>query len=444
MHKNQEMYIAILGTPVKCGNRGVLALGSSLISLCKYHVSTAEPVLLVGNRDAEPMSSLYLGKINKTHVVNFRLSLKSNIQEHLAMIFLLSLFYRLIPFSWVRKQIESCNPWIRTLVAARFVGDIRGGDSFSDIYGMQVFFTGFVTALTALLVKGSIVQFPQTYGPYNSTIAKVLARYLLTKSPVIIARDRSSQMIAQELIGSDKKVWLSPDVAFSLESKLPDQILLDNREAPAKTGPILGVNINGLMYNGGFTRNNMFGLKLDYPTFLNSLIRHLLEKENHEIWLIPHTFAPLGHVESDIEASLRTRDSLPQDAAKRVRIVTRDYDQHEIKGIIGQCDFFIGSRMHACIAALSQGIPCIGIAYSMKFSGVFETVRMQEWIIDGRTSSNEEALIKVSELYKSRDQIRPQLITAVQAAQHRLHEVFARLFSDTNFTKDPLINIMDN
>ena len=47
------------------------------------------------------------------------------------------------------------------------------------------------------------------------------------------------------------------------------------------------------------------------------------------------------------------------------------------KAVIGQCDFFIGSRMHACIAALSQGVPCVGVAYSMKFAGVFDTVGME-------------------------------------------------------------------
>ena len=65
-------------------------------------------------------------------------------------------------------------------------------------------------------------------------------------------------------------------------------------------------------------------------------------------------------------------------------IVDREYDQHEIKGVIGMCDFFVGSRMHACIGALSQGIPCVGVAYSMKFRGVFESVGVADWVVDSR------------------------------------------------------------
>ena len=43
-------------------------------------------------------------------------------------------------------------------------------------------------------------------------------------------------------------------------------------------------------------------------------------------------------------------------------MIAHEYDQHAIKSIIGRCDFFIGSRMHACIAALSQKIPTAAVA----------------------------------------------------------------------------------
>ena len=40
--------------------------------------------------------------------------------------------------------------------------------------------------------------------------------------------------------------------------------------------------------------------------------------------------------------------------------------------------------MHACIAALSQGIPAFGIAYSDKFRGVFESVGAANLVADPR------------------------------------------------------------
>jgi len=69
------------------------------------------------------------------------------------------------------------------------------------------------------------------------------------------------------------------------------------------------------------------------------------------------------------------RDKYPD----RIGVVRGQYSPSEIKYIIGSCDFFIGARMHACIAALSQGIPAVAIAYSDKFTGVMQTVGAGGW-----------------------------------------------------------------
>jgi len=112
-----------------------------------------------------------------------------------------------------------------------------------------------------------------------------------------------------------------------------------------------------------------------------------------------------------------------------VRIVVREYDQHEIKGVIGQCDFFIGSRMHACIAALSQGVPCVGIAYSMKFQGVFDSDGMHGWVVDAREATEAQAITRIIELYRMRDSVRGDLDRNADDARRRLNEIFRRLIS---------------
>ena len=421
------MNICVMGTSVSSGNRGVLALGASLTSLCLQTVPNAELKLLLGHNKADTFFVKVGAKEYAIPVVHCRLSPRSKLQDHLAWILCLSILFRFLPP--LRPSILRANKWIRTIAEADMIGDVRGGDSFSDIYGLKGFLLGFIVVWTVLLVKREIVQFPQTYGPYKSPLARRLARYLLQNSSTVIARDKQSQALAQEILGKNKTVLLSPDVAFSLEAVRPREIILD----PPLKGPtdsrIIGLNVSGLIYNGGYTRNNMFGLKLEYPSFLRLLVVAILKKTDGELWLVPHTFEPSKSVESDPNASSRLRDSLPQELQSRVRIVAAAYDQHEIKGIIGMCDFFIGSRMHSCIAALSQGIPCVGIAYSMKFDGVFESVGVRDWVVDGRKLSNEEAVTRVLDLYDQRDQVRNRLTRHANAARVQLNEVFGRLLT---------------
>lgn len=112
-----------------------------------------------------------------------------------------------------------------------------------------------------------------------------------------------------------------------------------------------------------------------------------------------------------------------------MRIVTGQYDQHEIKGVIGQCDFFIGSRMHACIAALSQGVPCVGVAYSDKFEGVFDSVGMRGWVVDGRQATNEQSVARILDLYRIRESVRRDLKAKADEAIMELKDIFQRLLS---------------
>ncbi len=430
-----------MGTPVSSGNQGVLALAASLIDLCGSQRPSADLVLLLDHNNNQPVPFRIGEDSQLIPVVPCRLSPRSRRQDNLAWILAMCLTFRLARCARCQSAIARSTLWVHTLKDCAWVGDIRGGDSFSDIYGMRRFLLGFLVAWTVVLVKGKIIQFPQTFGPYKRPLARWLARYLLRRSAVIIARDRESQRVAQTLVGPEKQVLLSPDVAFCLEHAVPPHIQLDpplseNNELKLRTpgsalpAPhITGLNINGLMFNGGYDRKNMFGLKLDYAALLPELIAALLMGHPTELWLIPHTYGPPDSVESDPEASRRVRTALPREMQSRVRLVTGEYDCHEVKGVIGQCDFFIGSRMHACIAALSQGIPCVGIAYSMKFVGVFETVGMQDWVVDGRTATNEEATGRVLELYRQRDSVRQTLKKRAEEARVRLKEIFHELFA---------------
>ena len=416
----------IMGTPVAPGNRGVMALGASLVDLLTTGQPDNTAEFLQVHKPAADVLIRTADGARKVRVVTCRMSPRAPLRDHLIWILLNSLAYRFVPIGKFRDFIAGHSPWIAAVREADVVGDIRGGDSFSDIYGMKRFILAFLPVLTVILIRGNIVCFPQTYGPYSSWIARVIARWILRRSSVIIARDTRSQAVAQNLVGSSREVLLSPDVAFALEPVLvPNPVL--NEDSSSHFDPAastIGINVNGLMYYGGYTGKNEFGLELDYAAFLQQLILRLLEQTADDILLVPHTYAVVGDVESDNAAGASVRESLPESLRSRVRIVTGEYDAHELKGIIGNLDFFVGSRMHSCIAALSQGVPCVGVAYSMKFAGVFESVGAGNEVIDGRSVGTAEAVDAVLGIYSRRDAIRRPLKARAKLARLELHKIF--------------------
>lgn len=160
-----------MGTPVNCGNRGVMALGASLVNLCWDASKGGEVVLMLGNLDNQPAKFRVGGELQSFRVVNYRMSPRSRIRDHFFWILGMSLLYRLALFKGLRLAIAKTTPWIQEVATADLVGDIRGGDSFSDIYGLRRFLMGFLSSWMVVLVRGEIVMFPQTYGPYKSRIA---------------------------------------------------------------------------------------------------------------------------------------------------------------------------------------------------------------------------------------------------------------------------------
>ncbi len=111
--------------------------------------------------------------------------------------------------------------------------------------------------------------------------------------------------------------------------------------------------------------------------------------------------------------------------------VEDEYSPAQLKGIIGQCDFFAGSRLHACIAALSQGIPTVGIAYSDKFAGVFAAVGATDAVVDARAGTAEEMLKACSEAFSTREKSAGRVKTGAARALAELEEAFGRVLTET-------------
>ena len=98
-----------------------------------------------------------------------------------------------------------------------------------------------------------------------------------------------------------------------------------------------------------------------------------------------------------------------------------------IKGVIGLCDFFIGSRMHACIAALSQGIPTVAVAYSPKFKGVFDSIGTGDMVIDATSVDMETAIEAICNHFQKYEHLKIVLKDTVETAKSELFERFREI-----------------
>ena len=253
---------------------------------------------------------------------------------------------------------------------------------------------------------------PQSIGPFRGHLPKILARFVLRRAAIVATRDtRASPANVEALLGVERskaKLRTSLDVAFALpvDRQTPwCNVLLGKRSA---SSVLIGLNVSGLMWNGGYSQRNMFRLRFDYQLFCEDLSQAILSRAETHLILIPHTVGEPESVNNDLVASLKLVHKLEQFRA-RITVVDEDISPQRVKAVIGGVDFFVGGRMHACIAALSQAIPCVGIAYSDKFDGVFRSVGVPELVLDARTISLQNALGRVMGLLGDRKQIERKL-----------------------------------
>jgi colanic acid/amylovoran biosynthesis protein len=424
--------VCIMGASLTTGNMGVSALAASLAKLILTTKPDSSITFFIGERSSKPQELVLSGKKISIKVANTRFSPKAAFGEHLLGIFFLALLYKMMSASAFRKFILRRNERLRVIANADFIGDVRGGDSFSDIYGVKGFILGSIPSIITLFLGKKLVLLPQTYGPYKSGISRRIARYILSHAHIILSRDGESINLVKDILGKKdrgKQIVFCPDVAFSLDSIAPNDGVIPPFINTGSINPVIGLNINGLLYNGGYTRNNMFNLRMDYKQFVHQLSETMLKKTNANLLLIPHTFAPHGHVESDPDACAEVFTALSPEYRGRIQMITGEHDQHAIKGIIECCNFFIGSRMHACIAALSQKIPTAAVAYSKKFKGVFDSIDSGNFVIDARETEAKEAIDMIAEMFEDRSKIENILQVQIDNVQKQQLKIFQEILT---------------
>lgn len=422
--------VCVLGASFDTGNLGVSALAESSVKCILARWPNAR-VCLVGSSREKGTHTLGLNG-RDVHVEKLPIRFCKNLflSCHYGIIAFYAMLLRVLPLAAVRGWIGRRNRTMKTLLDATLFVDISGGDSFSDIYGMRRFTLAFLIRLLPLLLGKDLVMFPQTYGPFKRKRAKRMARYILKRSKRIYSRDKAGLEYVQDLLGemdAKKRLRFSHDVAFLLDPQAPPSLEvgeLSNHRTD--TSVVVGLNVSGLIYYGGYTGGNEFGLNVDYQGLIHRLVESLLEREDTLLLLVPHVIPASdygGNVENDLSACIDVHKRFAKTHANRTFVASGRYDQCQVKYIIGMCDFFIGTRMHSCIAALSQCIPAVGLAYSKKFAGVFETVGVEQLVVDLRSTDSDTAIAAIDRALQSRRSVVEHLEETIPAVKRGVLEL---------------------
>ncbi len=424
--------ILLFGASFATGNRGVSALAAASIDLIKKYFENDRIYLVFPGPDEKKENQI---KNNRNIIpIKYRFTPFCIPNKNACNILCAALLYKVIKIEKIRRIICRLFPLIKIASESRFIGDIWGGDSFSDIYGLTRMVKRSFGSMLSLLLGVDLVLLPQSYGPYKTIMSRILAKAIVSGANRIYSRAKESEWLNRLGIPNNISQSFCPDVAFTLKKEPieSDGFRWQVKEIN-KRKTIIGVNISGLLYAGGYTGKNMFNLGFDYKDFINELCRKLI-KEEYRIVLIPHTYksGTANSVEDDLYASRDVLLSIGREQQSLINLIEDDLNQYELKYLIGKTDFFIGSRMHSCIAAISQAIPAVGISYSHKFMDVYRAVGLEELMLDAKKNSIDESIEFVLNSIKKRQEIKRRIENNLEDTFSRIHECFSELAREYN------------
>lgn len=358
--------------------------------------------------------------------------------------FIRSTFYLLRCYLWaaIRKYCNfDCrflinNKKLMAYVNADLIVHL-GMDLYSDDFGILTIIEHSKDLLQATLLGKNVVLWAESIGPFNGFISKAVARFTLSRINLITVREEISKSYLESLKLKNVPIYVTMDPAFVMGSvsKKEADTILNNNGLSSDLRPLVGMCFSLTYLAGGVDKKKKIALlkiisktlqfflpeklfiyllklgknsktysteRIEYTKDMAKVVDHLVEEFNATILLIPHIQHPLIGEKTIHEMIFNY--SMHKD---NVKLISKDYTAQEIKGIIGQCDLFIGGRMHSDIAALSQCVPTIGLSYSYKFQGIMKLLNLSNYVCTDIKSK--DIIAKVHSIWNLRDEIKEEL-----------------------------------
>lgn len=343
------------------------------------------------------------------------------------------------------------NYVIKVFESADIIADLSL-DAYSDDYGTRHVLEISKEILIGKLLGKPVMIYAQSVGPFNNRLNKFVAKYVLNKVDLISVREELSNNYLIEAGINKPPIHITADQAFLLKPVPQDDVnkilIKENIEL---NNPVFGIAISKMKEVKKSTSGRIkyllyswmmyllperltskimsFVSKTNYYKnfeanmgfqWLEDVIEHLVDEYDATILLIPHIISKQNEIFGDDRTTIKKiQNNLKEPLKSHVNPILGNYCSEELKGLIGQCDIFIGEKMHANVGAVSQNIPTLGLAYSHKFHGIMKMLGQEEYVLD--TTDSKIIIKKIDELWNNKEKISKELKEKMEGVKEKAH-----------------------
>lgn len=309
------------------------------------------------------------------------------------------------------------------------------GDTYGDNIPLRNFIKHSFDILSARLMGKPTVALANSPGPFSGKIKKYIALKVLNNFTVITVREPISAKLLHDM-KVKTPIFITACPAFLLEPASDNRVReIMNLEGIEKNiKPLVGITLGGYnLYSSPSWDTPKTFKDLD---FYIPAIEFLVNELNAQLILIPHVYRTNPWTGQRIQGpdyvilrELRKK-ILEKNRSKsqNILLIEGTYSPEEVKGLIGNLDFYITGRLHAGVAALSQSIPTVLLAYGHKHFGFAKMLGCDRYVWHPLMGKDKLELL-VREAWNDRENIRKALSTKISSIKE-LAEMNVKIIED--------------
>ncbi len=266
----------------------------------------------------------------------------------------------------------------------------------------SLLFSRTVDVSISTMLKKRVVLFPNSVGPFQTSIGRLLAKLSFSQFSYILLREAISFDTVKKM-NLNSKMILTGDAALLYEASNAKEY----RKEPAH--PIMGISAG--FYSGILSRKETENYVIAHAR----LIDYSIKQYHMKVRLLPHYVSGFENDDLDISKQIFEKCSNKD----KVTIITTA-SLKAFKTELNALDLHISSKMHPTILATSNLIPAISVAYDHKQIGFYQNFGLEGMAVQLKGLTFEGLREELDYVWTNRVSIRNKLEEKVPALQQSI------------------------
>ena len=255
-------------------------------------------------------------------------------------------------------------------------------------------------------------------GPINTKDGSRLLKYIGNNAQLMIVRDEYSRDLLKKVGVSKPPIIVAADSALTNEAVEPSrikEIFYQNRIDTSRG--LIGFNVTKYI-DTWLAKSKQRLDKVSFQKIIAEVVDRLIEELDVDVVFVVTQPMDSNFVKETINKIRNQR---------HVKIIGSnwEYTNHELMGILGEMEMFIGMRYHSLVLSSAMNVPIVGIAYTPKIISLLKQIGQSKNVIEMRDFDAKKLYILSKNTWENRTLIRKEITPKIKNLKAKAVESFS-------------------